>query len=77
MLRGCSGLVAGGDNLTLRQRPALIKQLEEEKKKLEQEHAAAAPPPREWEADSAAFKEAVSDLAESEIKKITSEIEVE
>ncbi|PNW74064.1 hypothetical protein CHLRE_13g583898v5 [Chlamydomonas reinhardtii] len=72
-----SVLVAGGDNLTLRQRPALIKQLEEEKKKLEQEHAAAAPPPREWEADSAAFKEAVSDLAESEIKKITSEIEVE
>eukprot|EP00198_Chlamydomonas_reinhardtii_P004263 XP_001693599.1 predicted protein [Chlamydomonas reinhardtii] len=70
-----SVLVAGGDNLTLRQRPALIKQLEEEKKKLEQEHAAAAPPPREWEADSAAFKEAVSDLAESEIKKITSEIE--
>jgi hypothetical protein len=76
MCHACSVLVAGGDNLTLRQRPALIKQLEEERKKLEQEHAAAEPPPQRWEADSAAFVGAVGELAETEIMKIAGELEV-
>ncbi|PNH08587.1 hypothetical protein TSOC_004846, partial [Tetrabaena socialis] len=70
-----SVLVEGGDALTVRQRPGLVRALRSQLVALEDAHSTDPDPPASWAWTSDQFKGALAELVDGEIKKLCTELE--